>query len=156
MSSRMASTLCQKWFTTFCLKAQNFEKSGPYDIVQISPICGPNTYQIMYGEILDFKCQLSNGNIKYPIKKNCSKFAVKTLSWYHCLCWHWKSKVSPYIPYKMFVSRASEIWTNSYCQCIVRTTRNLELFDKKTRLFKNIFDKALTPFWRRFVAKSIF
>ena len=28
-----------------------------YDFVQISPACGPNTYQIMYGETLDFQCQ---------------------------------------------------------------------------------------------------
>ena len=27
------------------------------DFVQISPACGLNTYQIMYGEILDFRCQ---------------------------------------------------------------------------------------------------
>ena len=25
---------------------------GPYNFVQISPACGPNTYQIMYGETL--------------------------------------------------------------------------------------------------------
>ena len=42
----MASTLCQKWFTFFfCEKAQNFVQLGPYDFVQISPACGPNTYQ---------------------------------------------------------------------------------------------------------------
>ena len=23
---------------------------GPYDLVQISPACGPNTYQMIYGE----------------------------------------------------------------------------------------------------------
>ena len=47
--SKMASTLCQK--------AQNFVNFGPYAFVQISPACGPNTYQIMYGETLDFQCQ---------------------------------------------------------------------------------------------------
>ena len=53
----MASTLCQKWLTIFCQKAQNFVWFGPYDFVQISPACGPNTYQIMYVEALDFQCQ---------------------------------------------------------------------------------------------------
>ena len=38
-------------------KAQNFAWFGPNDFVQISPACGPNTYQIMYGETLDFRCQ---------------------------------------------------------------------------------------------------
>ena len=51
---------------------------GPYDFVQISPACGPNTYQIMYGETLDFQCQHQQyGNIKYPIGK--SIFAVHLL-----------------------------------------------------------------------------
>ena len=52
-SPKMASTLCQKWLTIFCQKAQNFEWFGPYDFLQISPACGPNTVynvQIMYGE----------------------------------------------------------------------------------------------------------
>ena len=30
--------------TRFCQKAQNFVQFGPYDFVQISPACGPNTY----------------------------------------------------------------------------------------------------------------
>ena len=41
----------------FCQKAQNFVLFGPYDLVQISPACGLNTYQLMYGETLDFQCQ---------------------------------------------------------------------------------------------------
>ena len=53
----MASTHCQKLLTIFCQKAQNFVWLGPYEFVQISPACGPNTYQIMYGETLDFQCQ---------------------------------------------------------------------------------------------------
>ena len=51
----MASTLCQKWLTILCQKAQNFV----YNCVQISPAYGPNTYQIIYGEPLDFQCQKS-------------------------------------------------------------------------------------------------
>ena len=53
----MASTLCQKGLTIFYQKDQNFAQFGPYDFVQILPACGPNIYQIMYGETLDFRCQ---------------------------------------------------------------------------------------------------
>ena len=38
-------------------KTLNFEHFEPYDLVQTSPACGPNTYQIIYGETLDFQCQ---------------------------------------------------------------------------------------------------
>ena len=55
-SSKMASTLSQKYLTIFCQKAQNFVYFLPYD-VQISIACGRNTYQIMRGETLDFQCQ---------------------------------------------------------------------------------------------------
>ena len=53
----MASTLCQKLLTIFCQKAKKNVWFGPYDFVQISQACGSNTYQIMYGETLDFQCQ---------------------------------------------------------------------------------------------------
>ena len=33
----------------------------------------------------------------------------------------------------------------------VQTTRNFELFDKKTGFLKTIFDKSLAPFWRMFL-----
>ena len=53
-SSKMALTLCQRLFTIFCQKAQNFVLFGPYDSVQISPACGANTYQMMCGETFAF------------------------------------------------------------------------------------------------------
>ena len=40
-----------------CPKAQKFVHFGPYDLVQILPVCGPNMYQIMYEETLDFQCK---------------------------------------------------------------------------------------------------
>ena len=66
----MASTLCQKWllrtrFFFFCQKAQKFVYFGPYDFVQISLVCGTNSFKGMYGETLDFQCQhyhYSNGS----------------------------------------------------------------------------------------------
>ena len=57
MSLKMASTLCQKLLTIFCQKAPNFVWFGPCNFVQILPACGPNTYQIVYGETLDFQYQ---------------------------------------------------------------------------------------------------
>ena len=40
-----------------CPEPQNFVHFEPYDLVQISSVCGPNTYQIMYTEILEFQSQ---------------------------------------------------------------------------------------------------
>ena len=55
---KIASTHRQKWLTIFCQNAQNFVYFGPYDFVQISTACGPNTYQIMYGETLNLPSKL--------------------------------------------------------------------------------------------------
>ena len=41
----------------FSSKPQNFVHFGPYDLVQISPVCGPNTYQIINRESLEFQFQ---------------------------------------------------------------------------------------------------
>ena len=57
-SSKMASTLGQKILTISCQKAHNFVyQFESYDFVQILPEYGRNTYQIVYGETLDFQCQ---------------------------------------------------------------------------------------------------
>ena len=146
MSSKMASTLCQKLLTNFCQKAQNFVCFGAYDFVQISPARGPNTYQIMHGETLDFHCQQQQySNIKCPIGK--SIFAVDlrlklfrvtianadigSLKSLHTLlknCW-WNLN-------KIVWSKLHEILRG--------------FFDKKP-FFITIFDKELTPFWKRFL-----
>ena len=54
---QMASTLAQQWLTIFCYKAKNLVYFGPYNFVQISQACGPNTYQITYEETFHFLCQ---------------------------------------------------------------------------------------------------
>ena len=59
MSSKMASTFCQKWLTIFGQKAQNFVYFGPYDFVQISPACGPNTYHLSNNVWRDFRLLMS-------------------------------------------------------------------------------------------------
>ena len=49
-SSKMASTVSQKWLTIFCQKAQNSVYLALYNFVQLSPAsCGPNKYHIMHG-----------------------------------------------------------------------------------------------------------
>ena len=35
--------------------------------------------------------------------------------------------------------------------CMVQTTQNFELFDKKIVFFNAFFDKASTPFWKTFL-----
>ena len=79
----MASTLSKKWINIICQKAQCFVYLLPYNFVQVSPACGPNTYQTMYGDALDFQCQRQQKEHKMPDQKInfCSKFTIKTLSY---------------------------------------------------------------------------
>ena len=68
-----------------------------------------------------------------------------------------KSKASPYIPLKMFVLYASEIWKKLYSPNFT----NFEHFEKKKKkkkkkIFKTILDKALTPFWKAFLWLKLF
>ena len=69
---------------------------------------------------------ISNGNIKCPIGKSFSLHTFLTKCLYHMLV------------------KFEQIR-------IVRTTQNFEFFDKKNRLFKIIFDKMLTHFWKAFL-----
>ena len=52
-------------------------------------------------------------------RKINGKFTAKLIfrldiSCYHCWCWHWKSKVSPYNIWQVFGPYAGEILTKSY------------------------------------------
>ena len=53
-----ANALSQNGFknSVLCQTIRNFVHFGPYELVQISPACVPNTYQIMYEETLSFQC----------------------------------------------------------------------------------------------------
>ena len=79
----------QKWFKN--------GRVGPYDVVQISPAWGTNI--ILRNVWKDFR--LSVSVLAMVTRKSFnSKFAGKNRSgilYYHCRCWHRKSKVSPYI-----------------------------------------------------------
>ena len=66
----------------------------------------------------------------------CSKFAIKTLPCYHCKCWHWKSKVSPYSIWYIFGPHAGEIWTK------LNGPKCTKLW-QKNEFFKTIFDNVL-------------
>ena len=57
----------------FMSKSSKFCIVQTIRFVQISPTCGPNTYEIMYGET--YNVGISNSNMKYLIRK--SIFAVK-------------------------------------------------------------------------------
>ena len=131
----MASTPCQKFLTISCQKAQNFVWFGSYDFVQITPACGPNTSQIMYGE-KTFNVSINNGNIKCSIGKQI---------------WHWNSSVlqllmltlevwSLSIQSFMFVPYASEIWTKWYGSNYTKFWS----FWQQTRFYNH--------FWQRFDA----
>ena len=52
----MSQKHLQKW-RQHGQNSQNFVHFGQNDFVQISVVCNPNTYQIMYGENLDFQSQ---------------------------------------------------------------------------------------------------
>ena len=56
-SSKMASTLNQKYSTLFCHKAQNFIDFGSSDIFQFLLAYGRNTYYGVTNDISDFRCQ---------------------------------------------------------------------------------------------------
>ena len=53
-SSKLASTISQKWLTIFAKKVQIFRIFPTVQFLQISPACRLNAYQIMDGETLDF------------------------------------------------------------------------------------------------------
>ena len=77
----MVSTLCQKWLTIFCQKAQNFVRC----IVRIILFCSNFTnmwskYLSTNGETLDFQCQYQQmPDWKINFRSN---FAVKTFPCY--------------------------------------------------------------------------
>ena len=97
-SSKMASTLSQKWFTIFCQETQKFV----YFWLTILFKCHQHVVQIrlkiMYG-VCKIKCLI----LKWFFATN---FECKTLP---CKRYHWKSKVSPYIIWHVFGPRADEI-----------------------------------------------
>ena len=43
--------------SVFCQEGTKIVPFGPYDLVQILAACRLNTFQILYGETLEFQCQ---------------------------------------------------------------------------------------------------
>ena len=83
---------------------------------------------------------ISNGNIKSLIGKRsfATNFEIKCV---HCKCWHWKSKICPYIIWYVFGHMLVKFEQN----CMVRNIQNFELFNRKPGLFKAFF---WTKLWR--------
>ena len=146
----MASTLCQKLWTIFCQKAQNFVWFRPYYFVQIPPACGPNTYQVMYGDTSNVS--ISNGNIKCPIGK--SIFAVNLpLKLFRATVANadMRSLKSLHTFLKMFIMPVK-----FEQNCMVKTTRNLELFDKKPDFCNHFWQRVDAILEHVSVAEIIF
>ena len=84
--------------------------SGPYNFVQISPTCGPNTYQIMCGDTRLSMLAIVTLNVPNQKINFCNKFAVKTLPCNHIANADIGSLKSLYtLLKKIFVQHASEI-----------------------------------------------
>ena len=132
----------------FCQKANFLKKYFvSYDFVQISPACGPNTYQSRDFR-LPMSCSVSIGSIKCSIGK--SIFALN-------------------LPLKLFRATVANAYTRSLKSLhtffdtylghmvakfepkrIVRKVLNFELSDKRTEFLKTILNKALTQFCKTF------
>ena len=111
--------------------------------------CGLNTYQIMYGEVLDsLYVRVSNGNLKCRIEK--SIFVVN-------------------LPLKLFIATVANSDTGSLkslhalfdkyldhtlakfeLSCMTRKEKN-ELNYKGPIFYKSFFGRALTPFCKTFL-----
>ena len=64
---------------------------------------------------------------------------------------HWKSKVSPHIPLKLFEPHAREIWTKLYC---LRYTKFWAFWREKTGFLKPILIKVLAQIWESFLSEA--
>ena len=112
--------------------------------VQIAPACGPNTYQIIYGETLDFECHYQQWQHKIPGRKInfWSKFAVKN---FHATVAN--TDIRSLKSLHTFLKECLYHMLVKFEQNrMVQTTRNFELFDKKTGFLKPFFTKR----WRHF------
>ena len=106
--------------------AQNFEYFIPYDFVQISPACGPNTYLIMYGETSNVS--ISNGNIKCLILKSIS--AVNVPLKLFCVTLANADTGILKSLRTLFDTYLDHILAKFELNCIVQNVQIFELFDK--------------------------
>ena len=128
----------------YCQKSSKFCTFWTiYDLVRISPTCGPNTYQIMYGEILNFHCQQER-----VVRANLLQKMIFPMGFlcYLNWCWYWKSKISLHA---LFDKNMIHMLVQFKQNCMVRYIQNFKLFWKNKRL--TIFEKVLTSFWNTFL-----
>ena len=80
-------------------------------------------------------------------------FFWATFPCYRYKCWHWKSRVSPYIIWSVPGPHAGEILCKPYCPKCTK----FWAFWQKSSFLKPFSTKALTPFWKTFLSlKQVF
>ena len=108
------------------------------------PACGPNAYQIIYGENLDSQCHLLQW---YHGRVFMANLLQKLVFWVGILCyhywrWHWKSL------HTLFDKYLDHMLVKFELNLIVWYMKSLSLFGKKSL---TIFEKVFTPFWKTFL-----
>ena len=95
----------------------------------------------MYGETYDVS--VGNGNIKYTIGKYI--FTVNfPLKLFRAVVTN--ADTESQFLHTLFDTYLDHRLTNFEPYRMVRKVNNVQLFDKKTEIFKAIYDKVLTPF----------
>ena len=135
-SSKMASTLCQKWFTTFLSKSSKILYSSDHTMLF-------KFHQHVVQMLINI-----NGNIKCPIGK--SIFAVNwPLNRFRATIANTDIESQKYL--HTFLTKCLYHMLVKFEHIrIVPTTRNFELFDKKSGFLKSFLTKRWRHFGRRF------
>ena len=129
----------------FLPKTQDFVNFRPYGFVHISPACDLMwSKHLLYGETLDFPCQ-HYGNIKCPIGKWI--FAINLeLKLFRATVANAKIGSLESLP---------TLFDTSLYHMLVKFEQNrmskytkFGAFWQKTVVFKTIFGKDLTPYWK--------
>ena len=121
-------------------KMDNYFSSKNSNFLQILPACGSNTYQIMYERLLTSNVSIRNGNIKYPIGK--SIFAVNLPLKLSPAAVANADSGSPKSLHTLFDKYLDLTLAKFEQNCMVQTTRNFELFDKKPGFLKPFLTKC--------------
>ena len=114
-------------------------------------VCSPNTYQIKYGETLDFQYQRQLWQHEMPARK--INFVAVTLPLelfrvIRCKCWHWISSVLPLL---MLTLEDVSLSTQSLLSS--EFEKHASEFEKKNENFDKyscVFETFLTKRWRHF------
>ena len=126
----------------FLSKKHNFVHLGPYVLVQISLAYSPSTYQLMYGETLNFKCQhlqrlSSYGKFNAKIDIPIGHFMLPSLTLTSLESLH---------------TLFNRYWNHILVKCeqkfMVLKIQNFQLFGKE---WFTAFEKVSAQFWKTFL-----